>query len=138
MINEEQLKRALEIHQKTGGYLGEIILEQGYIKEENFAYAFTLQFGQDLRFINLQKYNIGPETLRLIPFEFMERYRVVPVNQFRDVLTVAIASPENLEDIVNKLYSIIDINLIEIGVTTHRQIFQVLAEYYYRYQRGED
>ncbi len=136
LIDKDQLDHALEIHRRTGGYLGEILLEKGYITEKNLAYAFTLQFGQKMDFVNLEKVDIDPKTAKAIPFEFMERYRVVPIAKYRKVLTIAIAGIENLEDVIDKLYKIIDVDVIEILVSTHKQIFKALAKRYYEYGKG--
>jgi len=136
MIDKDQLENALEIHKKTGGYLGEILLERGYITEKNLAYAFTLQFGQKMDFVNLEKIDIEPRVMKSIPFEFMERHRIVPIAKYRKVLTVAVAGIENLEDVIDKLYKIVDVDMIEILVTTHKQIFKTLAKRYYDYGKG--
>ena len=87
-------------------------------------------------FVNLEKVDIDPKTAKAIPFEFMERYRVVPIAKYRKVLTIAIAGIENLEDVIDKLYKIIDVDVIEILVSTHKQIFKALAKRYYEYGKG--
>lgn len=132
LINENQLREALDIQKKTGGYLGEILLNLGFIKEENFAYAITLQYGQDLPFINLERYNINPEVIGVLPREFVARYRVIPVDRFRDILTVATANPDSLEEVTEKLHGMVDVKLIEVLLTTHQQIDKTIARYYAR------
>lgn len=130
-IDQAQLEQALKAQEKTGGYLGEILLNSGLIKEENLAYAITLQFGQDFPFFNLRKYDINPELIKLVPVEFVERYRVIPVDKFRDVLSIAIFSPDNLDEVLEKIYSMTDFKLVEVFLTTNRQINEAIAKHYY-------
>ena len=130
-ITKEQLARVLEIQEKTGGYLGEILLARGLISEDNFSYGFTLQFGQHLPFINLKNYNIQPEAVKLLSSDFVERYRIVPVEKLRDILTIAVATPENLSEAIEKIHSMVDVKLIEVLLTTHRQINEAIIKYYF-------
>jgi len=130
LVNSDQLEEALRIHEKTGGYLGEILLHLGYIKEENFAHVLALQFGQDLPFINLGRHNINPKVIKMVPREFVERYRIAPVDEFQGILTVATASPENLDEGLEKLKQLVKADLIQVVLTTTNQIYKMIAKYY--------
>jgi len=130
LINDEQLEEALSIHKKTGGYLGEILLRLGYIKEESLAHVIALQFGQDLPFINLERHNIDPKAIKMVPCEFVERYRIVPVDEFQGILTVATASPENLDEGIEKLKQLVKVDLIQVVLTTTNQIYKTIVKYY--------
>ncbi len=128
-ISPEQLKEALELQKTNGGYLGELLLSSGYIKEEAFAYALSLQYGQDLPYIGLDKYTLTPEIIRLAPRDFVNRYRVVPVDRFRDILTLAIADPENIDEISEKLGKLTGMKL-EVFLTTTGQLNRAIARYF--------
>ena len=128
-VTSEKVNQALQIQKKTGGYLGEILLSLEFIKEETFAYALSLQYGQDLPFINLDKHRLTPDVIRLVPKEFVNRYRVVPIDKFRDILTLATADPENIDEVLEKLTKITGMKL-EILLTTTGQLNKAIARYF--------
>ena len=45
VISNSQLQKVLEAQKCSGGLIGEIIIEQGFAKEEDIAYCLSLQFG---------------------------------------------------------------------------------------------
>ncbi|MBI2069256.1 MAG: Flp pilus assembly complex ATPase component TadA [Elusimicrobia bacterium] len=45
LINQEQLDRALTIQKQTGGMLGEILVKNGFVSEEQLTKALSRQFG---------------------------------------------------------------------------------------------
>ncbi|MFH1678149.1 MAG: hypothetical protein ABH914_00810 [Candidatus Omnitrophota bacterium] len=129
LIASEQLNQAVQTQKETGGFLGEILLSSGFIKEEAFAYALSLQFGQDIPFIHLDKHLLAEETIKLIPGDFANRYRIVPVDKFRDILTIATADPENIDEILEKLAKITGMK-IEVLLTTTSQLNKAIAKYF--------
>ena len=128
-VTAEQLEQALQTQRETGGYLGEILLSLGFIKENTFAYALSLQYGQDIPYIDLDKHALTPDVIRLIPREFVNRYRIVPVDRFRDILTIATASPENIEDAMAGIAELTGMKL-EFLLTTTSQLNRAIARYF--------
>lgn len=128
-LTPEKLEQALQMQRKTGGYLGEILLNSGFITEKTFAYALSLQYGQNLPFMNLNKYKLTPEVVKLVPKEFVNRYKVMPVDRFRDILTLAIANPESIDGAIEKLAELTGMK-IEVLLTTTEQLNKAIAKYF--------
>ena len=128
-ITPEQLNQAIETQKKTGGYLGEILLSLGFIQEEAFAYALSLQYGQDLPFMNLDKHTLTPDVIQLVPKDFVNRYRVVPVDRFQNILTLAIADPEKIDEVSQKITELTGMK-VEIFLTTTDQLNKAIAKYF--------
>lgn len=108
LINEQQLKSAVDIQKETKESLGLILIKQGYITEASIKDALELQYG--LRYISLRKAVIPPEILKLVPENIIRQHQVVPVALQNNRLTLAMVDPTNL-------IAIDDIRFLIKGVT---------------------
>jgi len=91
LINQDQLKLALEEQKKTGEPLGEVFQKLGYVSEEEILSILAEQAGVER--INLDDYVSEPEALRLVPEAFARSHTVIPLFKENNCLTVAIADP---------------------------------------------
>jgi type IV pilus assembly protein PilB len=97
MISAQQLKKALEYQQNTGGRLGEIIEKLGFIKEETLVEFIAQQ--QELKIVDPQAV-VWPEGLiKKIPQSLIEKYTFLPMTKHEDILTIAISDPTDYEAI---------------------------------------
>lgn len=94
LIRLEQLQEALR-HQRTqGGRLGSILVQLGFISDEEIASVLSEQY--DLPSVNLDEMKVEAEVKRLIPIETAIRYQVLPLKRIGTALTLAIADPTNV------------------------------------------
>ncbi|MFH0777642.1 MAG: ATPase, T2SS/T4P/T4SS family [Candidatus Eisenbacteria bacterium] len=91
LITEDQLRTALEEQKKTGLYLRQVLLKLGMVKEEHILKFFEEDMG--IPTLDLSRYSIEPEIVRLIPEKLARRYKLIPVFVIGDTLTVAMADP---------------------------------------------
>ena len=105
LLTKEQLDDALAERAHTGELLGQVLLRQGRIFEDELARVLAEQ--HDLEFLNLRSVGVDRRLLPLIPAEVGRRLRVVPVRlvQGGDVLT-AVADP-NDSDGMNELAALV-------------------------------
>ena len=94
LITQEQLNKALEIQTQKGGRLSDIIVELGYIKEDQL--ISTLSEGLGLPLIDLKKFNIDLEIVKLIPLDISRHYQIILVSKMGDTVTLAMADPLNI------------------------------------------
>ncbi|HHW56719.1 MAG TPA: type II secretion system ATPase GspE [Clostridia bacterium] len=94
IITEEQLKQAIEIHNKTGEKLGKILTKLGYVTENQILEVLEFQLG--IPHVDLQKYYIDPEVAKLIPESVAKRYTIIPIKKDEDGILVAMADPLNI------------------------------------------
>jgi hypothetical protein len=103
IINKEQLNKALTLQRKyhkdsgedNGGrhkFSGEVLVELGFVDRETIFSAFASQYHQ-LPYLPLSNYKIDSATINLIPSYIVHRHRIVPVDKFPNVLTVATSNP---------------------------------------------
>lgn len=76
-ITKDQLGIALKHLDQTGGRLGSILLELGYVSTEELLAILEKQFG--LPTANLEKLTIQPHVLKMIPYEQIIKHKVIPI-----------------------------------------------------------
>ena len=96
MITEEQLQQALEEQKRSKDpvSIGQILVKNGYVTENNIKDALELQFG--ITYVNLNKVIITPEVLKMIPEHIIRQYQVIPVTFANNTLTIGMVDPTNL------------------------------------------
>jgi type IV pilus assembly protein PilB len=93
-VKESQIQEALRIQQKKGGAIGRILMQLGYIKNDDILASLALQFG--MKTISLDKTKISPESINKIVPSIARQYKIMPVSLEKNILTVAISNPLNL------------------------------------------
>ncbi|MCR4410767.1 MAG: hypothetical protein NUW11_10840, partial [Candidatus Saccharicenans sp.] len=88
LITAKQLEQAVKIQKKTKKRLGQILVELGYISEEELASALAYQ--RQWAFVEIDPYAVEPGLLRIIPKWLAERYRIFPLKYENGVLHLAI------------------------------------------------
>jgi len=104
-INDDQLWDILEDQkQSPGTVIGQVAVRMGLVTQAQVTEALAEQWGMPV--INLEETNIQPNVLELVPQTMAEIYRIMPVSLKNNVLTVAMADPQNvgaLDDLRNFL-----------------------------------
>ena len=104
-INDDQLWDILEDQkQNPGTVLGQIAVRMGLVTQAQVTEALAEQWGMPI--VNLEETNIQSAVLELVPQTMAEIYRIMPVSLKNNVLTVAMADPQNvaaLDDLRNFL-----------------------------------
>lgn len=94
-ITEDQLWDVLEEQKKSpGDIIGRVALRMGLVSESQITEALAEQWGMAV--VNLKETNIPPKVLELVPQTMAEIYKIMPISLKNDVLTVAMADPQNM------------------------------------------
>ena len=94
-LSEDQLWDILEEQkQSPGEILGQVALKLGLITNEQLTEALAEQWGMPV--VNLAETNIPPKVIDLVPSTMAEVYKIMPISLRDNVLTVAMADPQNL------------------------------------------
>ncbi len=97
LITKEQLRQALTNQSQTGGQLGSILLELGYIKIDDLLAFLARQSGVEA--INLYERNISKAILDLVSREKIFNDKILPVAVDQSTLTLAMVNPNDFEAI---------------------------------------
>ncbi|MBI2901170.1 MAG: hypothetical protein HYY17_13380 [Planctomycetes bacterium] len=95
LVKEDQVQEALQKQKGSGGLLGEVLVKLNYVSEIDIARAIAKQFG--LPFIDATKYNISKEALSLVPGEMMVQNQFVILDKLGKALLVAVSGLLNGE-----------------------------------------
>jgi len=104
-LNDDQLWDILEEQkQNPGEIIGQVAVRMGHVTQEQVTEALAEQWGMPL--VNLAETNIPPNVLEIVPETMAEIYKIMPISLKDNVLTVAMADPQNvgaLDDLRNFL-----------------------------------
>ena len=100
LITPEQLEESLIDQAKTGKHLGELLIERNYVTERDVAEAIATQFS--LPYLAPTQYFAPSEMANVIPFEIMEKHKIVPIDRMGNILMVVIAGPVD-NDVLNQI-----------------------------------
>jgi type IV pilus assembly protein PilB len=94
LIDEGQLRAALE-HQKANSVmLGTSLVKLGFLDESQVMGALSQQHG--LAAVDLAECEIDPNILRLVPVEMAMKHKVMPISRSGPVLRLAMVDPTNV------------------------------------------
>ncbi|SFJ50924.1 GspE/PulE family protein [Planctomicrobium piriforme] len=94
-LTEDNLWDILEEQKKSPGeVIGQVAKRMGLVTEAQVTEALAEQFGMPV--VNLADTNILPKVLELVPETMASVYKIMPISLKDNVLTVAMADPQNL------------------------------------------
>ncbi len=92
LLTEEQCRNALDVQKKTGKRLGQVVIDLGYVKEEDLLQVLSKQMS--IPHIWLRKGLIDPKVVNAIPGDKARLYRIMPMFRIKDTLIVATCDPQ--------------------------------------------
>ncbi len=126
LVSEDDLKRAHKIGKEEGGSLSTTLVKLGVLTEDRLL-AFLSEL-YETPSVNLDRVEIDPAAVRMVPAEVASKFQVVPISRAGRVLRVAMANPANF-------FAVDDIKFItghevEALVSTESQIKRAIDKYY--------
>jgi hypothetical protein len=125
LLKEEQLKEALRIQKDDGALLGEVLVRLNYVTEHDIAMAIAKQFG--LPYIDASRYIVPREVLNIVPVEYMYKHQFIILDRFPKLLIVAIAGMMDSE-VLGELERRSGADVF-VYVSTVKQVMDALKKY---------
>ncbi|MBP2674863.1 MAG: pilB, partial [Deltaproteobacteria bacterium] len=94
LLSSDQLRSALETQDRTKERIGTILVKAGYIKEEELLAFLGRQFS--LPVVDLSKYEINPDVVRLLPEDMVQKHLALPINRVGAKMIVAVCDPSSM------------------------------------------
>ena len=94
LILEREKESLLETVRSSNQSIDEILLERGTLTEDVIGQVLADQYG--LPWNALQEFRVPSSLMEAIPVELMHRYEFVPMEKEDQILTIAIAKPQDL------------------------------------------
>lgn len=92
-LSEEQFAEALEEKQRSGKLMSHILVDLGFVKQE--IVLDTISDHLNMEVVQLNQLDIPQQITNMINASWARMYRIVPIDFFDNVLTVAMADPLN-------------------------------------------
>jgi hypothetical protein len=126
IINQSQMDKGLDFQREKGGLIGEILVELGFVKEDDIAQALTAQYG--FPYLPLGNYDVDSDITSIIPSRVARQYLLVPIDKIGNNLTLAMSNPLNIQ-------AIEDVELlsgcsVQTFVSTSSDIKKAIEKYY--------
>jgi len=126
IITQAQLDQALGVQRDKGGLIGEILVELGFVKEDDIAKSLTAKYG--FPYLPLSNYEVNTEITSIIPGRVARQYLLVPIDKIGNNLTLAMSNPLNVQ-------AIEDVELlsgcsVQTFVSTSSDIKKAIEKYY--------
>ncbi len=126
VITLAQLDQALNVQRDKGGLIGEILVELGFVKEDDIAQSLTAQYG--FPYLPLSNYDVNMDITGIIPGRVARQYLLVPIDKIGNNLTLAMSNPLNVQ-------AIEDVELlsgcsVQTFVSTSSDIKRAIEKYY--------
>ncbi|MHC4288906.1 MAG: GspE/PulE/PilB domain-containing protein [Planctomycetota bacterium] len=95
LLTRDKVHKCLAIQKQKGGKLGQIFIEQGFIKPSDLRIALAGQRGME--YVDVNGLNIPKDIQERVPSQMARTYEVIPLqyDKTRNELTVAMKSPDN-------------------------------------------
>lgn len=126
LIKKKDLDKAIEIQKVSGGSLGKILVDKNFISQKSLMVALSAQL--NIPPINISKYKIDKEILKLIPEKTARQYSVLPLSRIGNVLTIAMSDPLNIFAIDN--IKMMTNFKVDIAIAPENDIKEAIASYY--------
>jgi len=126
LITPEDLNRAVEEQEHSGGELSRILLRLKLVAEDQL--SVVLSEALQLPLINLNLFRIDPSLIKLIPKETAEKSLLIPISRLNDQLTIAMVDPQDMLTIDNiKAMTSMSVNVV---LARPKEMRAALERYY--------
>lgn len=113
-VSEENIQKALaESAKDPGTKLRDIVVRMGLVTDKELTSLLSAEL--KIPFMNLARYKIDPELVKLIPEKLARKHRLVPISKIGQTLTLAVSDPFNI------------VAVDDVGLLTKHKIECVLA-----------
>ncbi len=125
-ITPEQLEQGLAKQKQSGMQLGKTLVELGFITESKLIDVLSAQL--DVQRVKLSGFTFSPNLIAEIPEDVARKYKVIPLFENNNIITVAMADPTNLRTIDHiKFKTGRDIDPV---IATEKSILDAIEEAY--------
>ena len=126
LITEDQLALALEQQKKVRLKLGRILVNNGFVTEENISETLAKQLG--IPYVNLSRYQFKPELVRLLLESEARGFQAIVLEDRNGMLLVGMADPTDL-NAADEIARIVKSG-IDVAVVTEGQLLESIDRCY--------
>ncbi|MGB5338324.1 MAG: GspE/PulE family protein [Gammaproteobacteria bacterium] len=94
LISEAHLQQALAEQKKSGRKLGRVLIDNGYVAEDDMLQALSTQL--DIPYVDLSTFELKPELAKRLPETDARRFRALILKETAQGLLVAMGDPTDI------------------------------------------
>ncbi len=133
IISEEQLSKALSLQKDSGSKLGAILIAQGWLKEDQLFKVLEEQY--EIPYIDINTIYIDPKVPKLISEILARKHMSIPIRIDKNKLTIAMVDPL---DIIAKDDIRITTGLeIDVVISAQQDIARAINRFYDSSEKAE-
>jgi type IV pilus assembly protein PilB len=125
-IKPEDLSKALSEQRKYGEKLGRVLVKMGLLTEREIVETLSTQLRVPI--VNLDRLDIDPEVIKIVPPEIATAYMIIPIGRNLNVLKIATSDPLDITGI-DEVSRVTKAEL-QIFLATESEIKRALQKYY--------
>ncbi len=95
-LSQEQLEHALLAQKESGDKIGEALVRHGVLSSQDVQRALAHQYGLEV-FDNLTSFSFPQCLYDQLPYAFVKKHQVLPVEESSHILIVAVSDPFNMQ-----------------------------------------
>jgi len=97
MISPEKLKKALKVQKEKSKRIGQILIEQNLVTQDQINWILSKQL--DIPYVQIEIEQLDLELLKNFPEYLIKNYHLVPLIEMNHTLVIAMADPTDEEAI---------------------------------------
>ncbi|MDH3547475.1 MAG: STAS domain-containing protein, partial [Gammaproteobacteria bacterium] len=108
LVTQAKIDEALKLQERLGKRMGQIIIDKGWVSENDVLRALSEQLG--VPFVRIRPGLFDPETVTLLERSVAKRLCVMPLFRVRSVLYLATAKPQDMptfEEVSDRLQCVV-------------------------------
>ena len=95
IITPQQLKKALDLQKDTGKRIGEILIDKGWVTQDEINWTLGRQL--DIPYVQINIENINIQLAKNIPEYTLRKFKFLPLIELNGELVIAMADPTDEE-----------------------------------------
>jgi len=103
IITTQQLEEALDIQKNTRKRIGEILIDRGWVTQDEINWTLGKQL--DIPYVQINIENINSQLAKNIPEYTLRRFKFLPLIELNGELVIAMADPtdEEAKEMINEI-----------------------------------
>ncbi len=95
LISSAQLDAALAEQKKSAEFIGTVMVKLGFLSDEKLLTALAEQL--NVEYVKISQIKVEREIIKKVPEKFACHYKLMPLKQENNTLTVAVSEPLNVQ-----------------------------------------
>ncbi|HBY56368.1 MAG TPA: hypothetical protein DEG96_00645 [Candidatus Atribacteria bacterium] len=122
IITKQQLEEALDIQKNTIKRIGEILIDRGWVTQDEINWTLGKQL--DIPYVQINIENINTQLAKNIPEYTLRRFKFLPLIELNGELVIAMADPtdEEAKEMINEITN----SKLKIVLASYKNINNIL------------